>query len=312
MQDLVVEDLIAPLALPSQGVNGAARASVADLPPLPDEPLHRIRPPSGWAALNLAETWQFRDLLMTLGTRDLKLRYKQTALGMAWVILQPLVAAGIFSFVFGKVANLKPPGDIPYFVFSYAGLLGWKVFESTLTKAGACLVGNQQLVSKVYFPRLILPLSTVPSTLVDFAVAAGVMAVLAAVTPGVTLSLGVLLLPVWLLLLLLSSLGAGLIASALMVSYRDVQYVLPVFTQFLMYASPVAYGLKNVPDGLRLWYQLNPLSPVLEGFRWSVLGPTAGDMHWGLAAYGASFAVAMFVIGLLAFRGMERRFADVI
>src|SRR5205085_9780917 len=144
------------------------------------EPLLRIRPSRGWAAVNVRELWQFRDLLMSLAGRDLKLRYKQTALGVIWVILQPLMAAGIFSFVFGKVARL-PSDGIPYLLFSFAGLLGWNLFANTLTKTSGCLTGNAQLISKVFFPRLILPLSTVPSVLVDFAVSAGMMAVLMAV-----------------------------------------------------------------------------------------------------------------------------------
>jgi lipopolysaccharide transport system permease protein len=311
MQDVTLQDLPAQVEVPSREREGPAFDSFAGEPPLPDKPLFRIRPSSGWSALNVAETWEFRDLLMTLAARDLKLRYKQTALGAAWVVLQPLVAAGIFSFVFGKVARLQAPGGIPYFVYSYAGLLGWKVFENTLTKAGSCLVQNQQLVSKVYFPRLVLPLSTVPSTLVDLAVAGAMMVCIMALTRTAP-SVGLLLLPVFLTLVLLGALGLSLVAASLMVSYRDVQYVLPVFTQFLLYASPVAYGLKDVPAGLRPWYQLNPLAPLLEGFRWSILGPAAGELHWQTLAMGGITCVAMFIAGLFAFRAMERRFADVI
>src|SRR3954471_1424141 len=144
------------------------------LSPPPQKPLLKIRPSRGWSALALAETWQFRDLLFSLAGRDLKLRYKQTALGVIWVVLQPLMAAGIFAFVFGKVAKLPSDGK-PYFLFSYAGLLGWNLFSNTLTKTSTCLVGNSQLISKVFFPRLVLPLSTVPSTMVDFGVATVMM-----------------------------------------------------------------------------------------------------------------------------------------
>ena len=209
------------------------------------EPFIKIRASTGWAALNLREIWKFRDLLMSLATRDLKLRYKQTALGVIWVVVQPLLAAGIFSFVFGKVAQL-PSDGVPYLLFSFAGLLGWNLFSSTVTKCNGCLVGNSQLISKVFFPRLILPLSTVPSVLVDFAVAAGMMTVLMLIY-GVAPGWGLLLLPVLMGLLLMLALGIGLCTAALSVSYRDVQYIVPVFMQILLYASPIAYAVSAVP-----------------------------------------------------------------
>ena len=182
--------------------------------PVPGPKPHlRIRPTNGWSALALRETWQFRDLLFSLAGRDLKLRYKQTALGVIWVVLQPLMAAGVFSFVFGKVAKLPSDGK-PYFLFSFAGLLGWNLFNNTVAKTSACLTGNSQLISKVFFPRLVLPLSTVPSTMVDFGVSAAMMAVLMIVY-GVAPSAALLLLPVWMILLLLLSLGIGLCVAAL-------------------------------------------------------------------------------------------------
>jgi lipopolysaccharide transport system permease protein len=281
-------------------------------PPLDDStdqiPLMKIRATSKWAAINVKELWQFRDLLFTLSNRDLKLRYKQTALGVIWVVLQPLLAAGIFSFVFGKVAKM-PSDGMPYFLFSYAGLLGWNLFNNTLTKSSGCLIGNSHLISKVFFPRLVLPLSTVPSTLVDFAVAAGMMAVLMVIY-HVAPTPGLLLLPVWMALLTLLSLGIGLITAALAVSYRDVTYILPVFTQLLMYASPIAYAASAVPERLRTYYQLNPLAPILEAFRWSLLH--RGDMQPTPLAYATLTSVAVFVIGLYSFKRMERKFADVI
>ena len=273
-----------------------------------EKPFLLITPSKGWAALNLRELWQFRDLLTTLAGRDVKLRYRQTALGVVWVILQPLMAAGIFSVVFGKIAKL-PSNGVPYIVFSYAGLLGWNAFSSTLTKVSGCLVGNAQLVSKVFFPRLVLPLSTVVSTLVDFGVALAMLIVLMIayhVVPGV----GLLLLPVWLLLTLVLAVGIGLYASALMVSYRDVQYVLPVITQFLLYASPVAYALSSVPPQYKMFFTLNPLTGLLEGFRWSLLGRGALDVNSVL--YAAVVSMLVFVGGAFAFKRMERKFADVI
>jgi lipopolysaccharide transport system permease protein len=274
-----------------------------------EEPYLIIRPASRWAAVNILEIWHFRDLLLTLAGRDVKLRYRQTALGAAWVILQPLIAAGIFSLVFGQVAKL-PSDGLPYFLFSYAGLLGWNAFNTTLTKSSSCLIQNSQLISKVFFPRLLLPLSTLFSTLIDFGVALGMMAVLLVVY-GVTPRFGpLLLLPLWLLLTLLLAVGIGLFSSALMVTYRDVQYVMPVLTQFLLYASPVAYSVTAVPKHLHLFYALNPLSGLIEAFRWSLLG--TGALTSGQVAYSAIVAIAVFTFGAFSFRAMEERFADVI
>ncbi len=269
-----------------------------------------IRPSSRWSALNLGEVWQFRDLLMTLATRDVKLRYRQTAIGAAWVILQPLLAAGIFSFVFNRLAGLKTDG-IPPIVFTFCGMLAWSVFANTLGKSSGVLVGNAQLVSKVYFPRLVLPLSTVFSTLIDFGVALGMMFVLMAIYHIVP-HWQILLLPVWLLLLLMLALGVGLVAAAGMVQYRDVGYVLPVVVQFLQYASPVAYST-NIVHKLGHWsflYFLNPLAPLLEAFRWSMLG--RGSVHWHFLILAAVLSVLVFIGGAFQFKKSERRFADVI
>ncbi len=267
-----------------------------------------IEPRTGWAALNLREVWQYRDLLLTLAMRDVKLRYRQTALGAAWVILQPLIAAGIFSVVFGRVAKL-PSDGLPYFLFAYAGLLGWNAFSTTLTKASTCLVGNAQLVSKIYFPRLVLPLSTVFSSLIDFGVALAMMVVLM-VLYHIVPTLALLLLPVCLVLVLLLAVGFGLIGAALTVSYRDVQFVLPVLMQLVLYATPIAYSVSAIPHRLRLFFFINPLSGLLEAFRWSLLGTR--HLTAGMFAYSAFFAVFAFVFGAFAFKRMERKFADVI
>lgn len=270
-----------------------------------------IRPSSRWSALNLGEVWQFRDLLMTLAGRDIKLRYRQTAIGAAWVVLQPLLAAGIFSLVFNKIAGL-PTGHIPPFIFTFAGMLAWSVFANTLGKSSGVLVGNSQLVSKVFFPRLVLPFSTVFSSLLDFGVSLGMMVVLLALFyPHVHWT--VLLLPVWLLLFLMLALGIGLVASAAMVQYRDVGYVLPVVIQFLQYGSPVAYSTDVIVHKLHHWsflYFLNPLAPLLEAFRWSMLGQ--GTVHWHYLIYAAVLSVFVFVAGAFQFKKMERKFADVI
>lgn len=274
-------------------------------------PVTVIKPEKGWAALNFGEVWQSKDLLLSLAARDVTLRYRQTALGVIWVVLQPLLAAGIFSFVFGRVAKLSS-GGVPYFAFSYAGLLAWNLFSNTVTRSSACLVGNAALVSKVYFPRLALPISTVGSTLIDFSVALCMMAFIL-VSYHIHPSMGILLLPIWVVMVLAMAVGLGLIFSALSVSYRDVQYVLPVILQFALYGSPVAYALtalKHIPSGLKRVYFTNPLVGILEAFRWSILG--GHSLSLTLTAYAAVMSVAVLLIGAYSFRAMERRFADVV
>lgn len=276
-------------------------------------PLVTLKPEAGWANLHLEEVWQFRDLLITLAGRDVKLRYRQTALGAIWVVLQPLLAAGIMTFVFGKVAGLTAPGGLPYIVFAFAGQLGWGAFNGVFSRASSCLLQNTQLVSKVYFPRLVLPISTIFSALIDFLVALAMMVVLILiyhVNPGLHL----LLLPVWLGAIMLLAVGGGLITSALMVSYRDVQYIVPVLLNFLMYASPVAYSLLMVKEKVSphtyTFFMLNPLSGLLEAFRWSLLG--VGTFPAGFVVYSMVAAVVVFLVGAVNFKRMERRFADVI
>jgi len=267
-----------------------------------------IRPAKGWVALDLAEMWKFRDLMFALAVRDIKLRYKQTALGVIWVVLQPLMAAGILTFVFGSVAHLSS-GSIPYFVFTYAGMMGWGLFNNILTKSGGSLVGNTNLISKVFFPRLLLPLSALPTSLLDFSISLVVMAGLLVsyhIMPG----LGVLLLPLWIFILLLYSIGVGLVVTSLMVSYRDVAYMLPLAVQILFYACPIAYMASHVPPKALVWYNLNPLACVFEEITWSVFG--VGSLEWGRVAYAAGWGVAVLLIGVIAFKQMEKKFADVI
>lgn len=274
-----------------------------------------LRPSNGWRALDLREIVRFKDLLFVLAGRDLKLRYKQTALGITWVVLQPLLAAGIFSFVFGVVAGLKSSSAaVPYFVFSFSGLLAWNTFGATLAKSSVCMTGNAHLVSKVYFPRLVLPLSITLSTLVDLLIALVLMAVLMAIyriAPGWP----ILMLPLWTGLIVLMALGLGLIAASLTVSYRDVQYLLPVMIPFLMYASPVAYEVSHLPEQYRTAYLLvNPLAALIEGFRWSLLAGAPGSAapQWGFVGYSALMTLLTLLTGAAVFRRLERRFADVI
>jgi lipopolysaccharide transport system permease protein len=257
----------------------------------------------------LRELWTYRDLVFSLGVRDLKLRYRQTLLGVAWVVIQPVAAAGIFSFVFGLVAGIQP-GQSSYFTLSLAGLVAWGAFSSALIRTSGSLVGNAQLVSKVYFPRLALPLSTLVSVLVDFAVGMLTLILvmwLGGVRPGVA----AVLYPVWTGVLIIAGCGIGLALGALSVRFRDVQHMIPVVVPLLLYASPVAYPMSAVPERWRALYaMLNPLAGLLESARSSALGTAFPD--WWMVLWGVGFAVLAFLAGLLAFRRMERRFADVI
>jgi lipopolysaccharide transport system permease protein len=273
-----------------------------------DVPVLDLAPSKGWKAIDVRELWRFRDLLWSLAIRDVKLRYRQTALGAVWVVIQPLLAAGIFSFVFGTVANL-PTGGVPYVVFAYAGLLGWNAFNSTVTKSSTSLVSHASMVQKVYFPRMALPLSAVPGTVIDFTVALSLMAVLT-VTNGTFSGLPVLTLPFWLALAVLLALGLGLSAAALMVSYRDVGQILPVAMQMILYISPVAYSVEAIPENLRFVFSLNPLVGMLEGFRWSLI--SGSNLGVGAAIYSTIFAIVSFLFGALLFTRMERKFADVV
>jgi len=275
-----------------------------------DEVITVIKPITRWEVLNFKQIFAFRDLLVALGTRDVKLRYRQTALGVFWVLLQPLIASIIFGFVFNKVAKLDAPNGLPYFLFSYAGMLGWNAFSGTLTKSAGSLVQNAALVSKVYFPKTIVPLSSMFSTLVDFGVALLLMFAILMPVFHVGISWQVLLVPVWLLLLIMAALGLGLYASALMVRYRDVQYIIPVLVPLLLYASAVAFPISQVPESYRWAVEANPLTSILEGMRWSLLGTDPPNTP--ALIYSVIVIVIAFILGALFFGRAERRFADVI
>lgn len=267
-----------------------------------------LRPPSKWAAINVREVWEFRDLLLRFTIRDLKLRYKQTALGVTWVVLQPLLGAGILSFVFGSVANL-PSDGVPYFVFAYVGMVVWTLFSQVLTRSSNSLVANAGLVSKIFFPRVVLPLSTAGSAMVDFIVALALGVVVIALG-GVTPGWAVLTLPLWVALALLLAVGLGLAAGALMVRFRDIAQILGVTTQLLLYATPVAYAISAVPESARRAVELNPLTAVVTGFRWAAVDtppPSTASVVWAIVA-----SLITFLAGGLIFASRERRFADVI
>lgn len=282
--------------------------------PVSDSPRPRqvLRPGSGGASLNIHEIWLYRDLLWALSSREIKLRYRQTALGVIWVVIQPILSAGILSFIFNGVAKL-PTGAVPGFLFTYAGTLIWTVFNTTLSKASSVLVGNASLISKVYFPRLCLPLSVVPPIMLDLGVSLVMFAGLL-VWFGILPSIAILLWPLILLTTLMLALGVALVAASLMVSYRDVQYLIPVALNLLMFASPVAYASSVVVQRVPKWasgiYYMNPLVGLLESSRYCLIGE--GQVNAGALAYSVISAVVMFAIGMKCFKAMERKFADVI
>lgn len=271
-----------------------------------DLPIVRIGEGSAAPLRTVREIWHYRDLFRALGGRDLRLRYRQTFLGVAWVVLQPLAAAGIFAFVFGTIAHV-PTDDRPYVLFALAALAGWNFFSSVLTRASTSLIQNPQLVTRVYFPRLILPLSVVPAALVDLLVTLAAFAVIA-VAQGQAFSARVLLLPVAIVLLGALALGAGFAAAALAVRYRDVQYLIPVAIQLALYASPVAYSASAVPARWQALYYANPLAAPIELVRWSLLGTPAPATRALLYSVGA--ALVLVAGGSAVFRGIERSFAD--
>jgi lipopolysaccharide transport system permease protein len=268
-----------------------------------------LRPTRGWVPVDVAEIIRFKDLLYEFAGRDIRLRYKQTLLGIAWVVLQPLLAAGLLYFAFGLVAGMRREQPL-YFLFTFAGLLAWNIFSWTLSKTSMSMVGNAYLVSKVYFPRLILPLSGTLSTLLDFAVSLAVMLVLLPVY-GVHPGLAICLLPVFVALVFLLALGAGLIAASLTVQYRDVQYILPILIPFLLYASPVAYDVSRLAADYQRWFFLvNPLAALMMGFRWALMNGPAPPL-WAMA-WSTVVAVALFMLGAAVFSRTERRFGDVL
>lgn len=267
-----------------------------------------IRARTGWLDLDLALLWKFRDLLFAFAWRDIRLRYRQTFLGVAWVVLQPLLGAAIFSVVFGLIAKM-PNGGTPYLVVSYSGLLGWTLFSTGLVRTSNAFVANADLIRKVFFPRLLLPLGVIPSLFVDLACGGVLMFVINAIY-GIAPSWRLLLLPGGVALLTGIALGLGMIAGSLAVRYRDIQYVLPLLTQLLMYASPVGYSEAAVPRLIRPFYDLNPLVAPIEMIRTALTG--AGRLEAGDLLYSAVCTLVCLAAGLIVFRATERKFADVI
>ena len=289
---------------------GAARGEAANAPAHGEHArLTRIAPSKGWVALHLNELWEFRELLYFLTWRDIKVRYKQTALGAAWAVIQPVFTMLIFSLFFGKLGKM-PSDNIPYPLFSMAGLVPWTFFVYGLTQSSNSLVGSQNLIKKVYFPRLVIPISSICSGFVDFVIAFLILFVMMfyyGVAPGAN----IYWIPAFILLTFITSLGTGLWLSALNVEYRDVRFTIPFLTQFWMFATPIAYPSSLVTDPvLRVIYGLNPMVGVVEGFRWGLLGAHTEPGPIVIASVGA--ALFLMVSGAFYFRRMERTFADVV
>lgn len=271
-----------------------------------EPPLTVIRPSRGWARLELRDLWNYRELIGFLTWRDISVRYKQTAFGAAWAIIQPFFTMVVFSIFFGHLAGISSEG-VPYPIFAYTALLPWQFFAFALAQSGMSLVANQNLVSKVYFPRLAIPLAVVLAGLVDLVVASSVLAGMM-LWYGITPPVQVLLLPLFVLLAIATALGVGLWLSALAVEFRDVQYVVPFLIQLWLFTTPIAYPSSLVPETYRFLLGLNPMAGVVEGFRWSLLGTDTAPGP----LIGLSIVVVILLItsGLFYFRRMEATFAD--
>jgi lipopolysaccharide transport system permease protein len=281
-----------------------------DQDPGPAPAAHKVvlKPSSGWRALDLREIWRYRELLWFLAVRDIKVRYKQTALGAAWAVIQPLFTMIVFTVFFGNLAQM-PSDGLPYPVFAFCALLPWTLFAYALTQSSNSLVAEQRLISKVYFPRLILPFASVISGLADFAIAFGFFLILM-LCYGIVPTWAVLTVPLLVVFAVAAALAVGLWLSAWNVQYRDVRYTIPFLTQIWMFLTPIAYPSSLVPEPWRTFYGLNPMAGVVEGFRWALLGkaePPGAIMLVSLVT-----VVVMLVGGMFYFKKVEKTFADVI
>lgn len=275
--------------------------------PQPDVPVIVIRPRTGWQSVDWRELAQYRDLFLFLVWRGIKVRYAQSALGVGWAVIQPLASMVVFTIIFGRLAQIDSDGA-PYALFSFVALVPWTYFANAVTEGTHSLVSNANMIRKVYFPRIILPLSAVISKLVDFAIAMLLLGALMVVF-GVIPTAGVFALPLLILLMMLIAAGLGTWLTALAVQYRDINYGLNFFVQLLMYAAPVVYPASLIPERYQYWYALNPMVGVIEGFRSALLATR--PMPWDFLAIGAITALVVAVSGVLYFRSREKLFADV-
>ncbi|HKR59205.1 MAG TPA: ABC transporter permease [Pyrinomonadaceae bacterium] len=271
---------------------------------IPDEPLVTIQPGKAAFAVNLRELWTYRELLLFLIWRDIKVRYKQTVIGAAWAVLQPLLLMLIFTFFFARFAGVKPVGA-PYPLFAYAGLLPWTFFANAVTNSGNSLIGNTNLITKVYFPRILIPVAAVAASLLDFGIAS-VFLILLMFYYSTGLHVEFLLLPVLIALVTLLASGVGILLAALNVKYRDIRYALPFLIQLWLFASPVIYP---VPNRWRWLLAINPMTAIIEGFRSALFGL---PFDWPMLAFAATIIAAILISAAYAFARMERGFADVI
>lgn len=273
-----------------------------------DIPTIRIAPSKGWVSLKLLDLWEYRELLYFLTWRDIKVRYKQTFLGAAWAIIQPIFTMIVFSLFFGKLAGI-PSDGVPYPIFSFSALVPWSFFAYGLSQSSNSLVDSANLITKVYFPRLIVPLSSVISGVVDFLIAFGVLIIMM-LFYKILPTINMLWLPFLLLLALVTALGVGMWLSALNVQYRDVRYVIPFITQFWMFATPIAYPSSLLSEPWRTIYGINPMAGVVEGFRWALLGTQTAP---GPIILVSSFvALGILISGVYYFKRMEKTFADIV
>jgi lipopolysaccharide transport system permease protein len=280
-----------------------------DMEPPGDTPVPTIviRPAKKWVPLNFSEIWHYRELLYFFVWRDLKVRYKQTALGFAWAIIQPLFLMVVFTLFFGNLANV-PSDGIPYPLFSFAALIPWTLFAEGLTRSTTSMVSNANIMTKVYFPRLIMPMSGILSPLVDFAIAFIILIIMMAYY-GFVPTIAIVFLPAFIFLALMTSLAVGLWLSALNVKYRDFQYTIPFLIQIWLFASPVVYPASMVPPPWQFIYALNPMVGVIEGFRWALLGTNPPG---AMVLVSVGMVVLLLIGGLFSFKRMEQYFADVV
>jgi lipopolysaccharide transport system permease protein len=270
-------------------------------------PVLIIRPPKKWAPVDLYELWTYRELLYSFTLRDIKIRYKQTALGFLWAIIQPLFMMVIFTIFFGGLAKIPSEG-IPYPLFSFAALLPWTLFAEGLTRSTTSMVSNANIMTKVYFPRLLMPVAGILSPLVDFAIAFVILILMMAYF-GFVPTIAIIFLPAFILLALMTSLSVGLWLSALNVKYRDFQYTIPFLIQLWLFASPVVYPSSLLPEQFQLLYALNPMAGVIEGFRWALLGTAPPS---GMILVSTIVVILLLTGGLYYFKRMEQYFADVV
>jgi lipopolysaccharide transport system permease protein len=267
-----------------------------------------IRPTRGWRSVDLRELWAHRELLYFLAWRDIKVRYKQTVLGAAWAIIQPVTTMLVFTLFFGKLGGLQKQTSVAYPIFVYAALLPWQFFATSVSQSGQSLIAGAHLISKVYFPRLLIPFATLGAPLVDMAISSCVMALLM-IWYGVPLTLSALALPLFLLGTIVAVVGVGTLLAALAVAYRDFRHVVPFLVQIWMFSSPVLYPFERVPERWRLAYALNPMAGLISGYRSALLGE---EFHWAAIGVSLGVAVALFFVGTVYFVRVERRFADIV